>query len=149
MATLADTAAPTVSITAPLNNATVSGTAVTFSANASDNVGVAGVQFKFDGVNLGTEDTTSPYSLSIDTTTGINGDHTLTAVARDIAGNTKTSSAVAITVNNAPASVIKIGETDLSTPDSSKRNSLRTQKVTFCSDSNNKKFKFLRFFCFW
>src|SRR5205085_1380378 len=40
----ADTVAPTVSITAPANGATVSGT-VTVSANASDNVGVAGVQF--------------------------------------------------------------------------------------------------------
>ena len=44
--------APTVSLTAPANGATVSGTA-TVSANAADNVGVVGVQFKVDGANVG------------------------------------------------------------------------------------------------
>ena len=57
-----DTTPPTVSVTAPAAGATVSGTNVTVSANASDNVGVAGVQFKLDGANLGAEDTSAPYS---------------------------------------------------------------------------------------
>src|SRR5206468_204871 len=48
----ADTTAPTVAITSPANGSTVSGT-VTVSANALDNVSVAGVQFKLDGANLG------------------------------------------------------------------------------------------------
>src|SRR5207248_10898297 len=52
-----DTTPPTVSLTAPANGATVSD-AVTVSASASDNVGVAGVQFKLDGVDLGAEDAT-------------------------------------------------------------------------------------------
>ena len=52
-------------------------------ANAADNVGVAGVQFRLDGANLGAEDTTSPYSVSWNTTAVANGSHTLTAVARD------------------------------------------------------------------
>ena len=53
----AETTAPTVSLTAPASG-TVSGT-VTLSATASDNVGVAGVQFLLDGTTpLGTEDTT-------------------------------------------------------------------------------------------
>ena len=51
-----DTTAPTVSLTAPADGATVSGT-VTLSATASDNVGVAGVQFLVDGTQLGAEDT--------------------------------------------------------------------------------------------
>ena len=63
-----DTTAPTVSLTAPANGATVSGT-VTLTATASDNVGVAGVQFLVDGNPLGAEDTTSPYSVSWNTTT--------------------------------------------------------------------------------
>src|SRR5206468_4361239 len=51
----ADVTPPTVAITAPAANATVSATtAVT--ANASDNVGVVGVQFKLDGANLGAEE---------------------------------------------------------------------------------------------
>ena len=63
---------PTVSITAPANGATVSGTAVTVSASAADNVGVAGVQFMLDGANLGAEDTTSPYRIAWNTTTATN-----------------------------------------------------------------------------
>ena len=67
---------------------------------AADNVGVAGVQFKLDGANLGAEDTAAPYSVSWNTTTAANGSHTLTAVARDAAGNTTTSAAVTVTVDN-------------------------------------------------
>ena len=69
-------------------------------ANASDNGSVAGVQFKLDGANLGAEDTTSPYSVSWDTFSAPNGAHTLSAVARDGAGNTTTSAAVPVTVSN-------------------------------------------------
>lgn len=95
-----DTETPTVGITSPSNGATVSGTAVTLSANASDNVGVAGVQFKVDGNNVGAEDTTAPYSVSWNSTTVLNGDHTVTAVARDAAGNSTTSAGVTVNVSN-------------------------------------------------
>jgi chitodextrinase len=94
-----DTTKPTVSLTAPANGATVSATtAVT--ATASDNVGVAGVQFKLDGTNLGAEDTAAPYSFSWDTTTVNNGSHTMTAVARDAAGNVQTATTITVTVSN-------------------------------------------------
>src|SRR5262249_34748111 len=46
---------PVVSITAPAAGASVSGS-ITLSANATDNVGVAGVQFEIDGARLGPED---------------------------------------------------------------------------------------------
>src|SRR2546425_628236 len=92
-----DTTPPTVSISAPVNGATVSGSAVTVSASASDNVGVSGVQFKLDGANLGAEVTAAPYSTTWNTTLAANGSHTLTAVARDAAGNTATSAAVSVT----------------------------------------------------
>jgi hypothetical protein len=95
-----DTTAPTVSLSAPTAGATVSGTATAVSATASDSVGVAGVQFKLDGANLGAEDTTSPYSISWNTTGAPDGSHALTAVARDAAGNTRTSTAVTVTVSN-------------------------------------------------
>ena len=85
-----DTTAPTVNITGPTAGATVSGT-VTVSATATDNKGVVGVQFLVDGAALGPEDTTAPYSVSWNTTTATNGTHTLTAVARDAAGNKTTS----------------------------------------------------------
>jgi hypothetical protein len=94
-----DTTLPTVSITAPAGGATVSGTATTVSASAADDTGVVGVQFKLDGANLGAEDTTSPYSVSWNTTTAANGTRSVSAVARDAAGNTATA-AVSVTVSN-------------------------------------------------
>src|SRR5207244_1574269 len=96
-----DSTPPTVSITSPATGATVSGT-ITDTATASDNVGVVGVQYKLDGVNLGAEDTASPYSTNWNTTTASSGSHTLTAVARDAAGNRTTSSPVTVTVSDAP-----------------------------------------------
>jgi len=102
-----DTTAPTVALTAPTTNAAVAGT-VTVSATASDNVGVVGVQFLLDGATLNNEDTTSPYSISWNTTTASNGLHTLSARARDAAGNLSTSS-IAVTVDNqAPTGTIVI-----------------------------------------
>jgi hypothetical protein len=98
--TLADQTAPTASITAPVGGAVIRGSAVPVSATSTDNIGTVGVQFKLDGVNLGAEDTTSPYSISWDTTTATNAAHSLTAVARDAAGNTFTSSAVSVTADN-------------------------------------------------
>ncbi|MBI4611879.1 MAG: hypothetical protein HY726_23050 [Candidatus Rokubacteria bacterium] len=94
---------PTVSITGPTAGATVTG-AVTVSATATDNVGVVGVQFKLDGANLGPEVTAAPYAIVWDTTTAPNGSHTLTAVARDAAGNTATSPGVTVSVSNTSAS---------------------------------------------
>ncbi|MEI9912560.1 MAG: Ig-like domain-containing protein [Bacteroidota bacterium] len=93
-----DAVLPTVTITAP-SAGNVSGT-INVTANATDNVGVAGVQFLLDGVNIGTEDITAPYSVSWNTTTATNGSHSLTARARDAAGNATTSAGIAVTVNN-------------------------------------------------
>src|SRR5437899_4328348 len=98
-----DTTPPTVSITAPASGATVSGN-VNITATAADNVGVAGVHFDVDGVNLGAE-VTSPYQFSWNTRTALNGAHTLTAIARDAAGNVTASSGVNVTVSNTAATV--------------------------------------------
>ena len=86
-----DSTPPTVSMTAPAQGASLSGT-VTVSANAADNIGVAGVTFLVDGAAIGSEDGTAPYSVSWNTTTVTNGSHSLTARARDAAGNQTTSS---------------------------------------------------------
>ena len=96
-----DNIAPTVSLTAPPANTTVAGT-VTLTATASDNIGVAGVQFLLDGNALGAEDTTSPYSLAWNSASGsvANGPHTLAARARDAAGNTTTTTPINIVVDN-------------------------------------------------
>jgi hypothetical protein len=73
---------------------------ITLMASAADNVTVAGVQFKVNGGNLGEEDTVPPYRMPADTRTVPNGTYTLTAVARDTAGNLTTSAPVGITVFN-------------------------------------------------
>ena len=112
---LFDGSSPAVSITSPAPGTTVSG-AITITAGASDNCEVAGVQFQLDGANGGAEDTSAPYSIPWDTTTAANGTHTLTAVARDAAGNRTTSAPVTVTVSNGtpppPSNVRRYEETD-------------------------------------
>jgi len=107
----ADTIAPTVSVTAPVASAVVSGS-VAVSATSTDDVGVAGVQFKLDGTNLGAEVTTAPYSVSWNTVLTSNGAHLLTAVARDGTGNSTTSAPVSVTVSN----ITTLPPTPTSTP---------------------------------
>jgi hypothetical protein len=93
-----DPTPPTVSITAPGNGSTVTGT-INVTASAGDNVGVVGVQLKLDGANLGAENTSAPYSRSWDTRGASNGSHTLSAIARDQAGNSTTAT-ITVTVSN-------------------------------------------------
>jgi len=93
-----DTIAPSVSISAPANNATVSGT-VSVTASASDIVGVSRVEFYING-SLMVTDTASPYSFSWDTTTVTKGVYTLITKAYDAAGNVGQSTAVMVTVAN-------------------------------------------------
>ena len=95
-----DTIPPSVSLTVPANGATVSGT-TNITATASDNVGVAGVQFQLDGKNIGAKDATAPYSISWNTALTTNGTHSLSAIATDAAGNTATSSESVTVSNNA------------------------------------------------
>jgi len=97
-ATAPDIVAPTATITAPAASAQVSGT-VALTATASDNVAVASVSF-FAGTTLIGTATTSPYTVNWDTTQATNGTVSLTAQAKDAAGNVGTSAAVSVTVSN-------------------------------------------------
>jgi hypothetical protein len=94
-----DTTPPTVSISTPVEGARVWGT-VTVTAAATDNHRVVGVQLRLDGAPLGAEDTTAPFAVSWDTRTAADGPHTLTAVARDPSGNSRTSAPVTVTVDS-------------------------------------------------
>ncbi|SIO61560.1 Mo-co oxidoreductase dimerisation domain-containing protein [Singulisphaera sp. GP187] len=94
-----DSTPPTAAITSPVANASLSGT-TTIVANATDFTGVAGVQFLLNGSPLGVEDVAAPFSLAWNTTSVANGTYLLSARARDMAGNFKTSSTVSVTVNN-------------------------------------------------
>ncbi len=91
--TMPDTTPPTVSISAPANGATVSGR-VSVTAQASDNMGVARVEFRING-SLQTTDTAAPYSFTF-STRKLKGLLTIEARAFDAAGN---ASATSIQVN--------------------------------------------------
>ncbi|NUR55026.1 MAG: hypothetical protein HOQ29_11305, partial [Acidobacteria bacterium] len=91
-----DAAAPTVSVTTPANGQTVRGVIVA-SADASDDIGIAGVQFLLDGAALGPEVTAPPYAINWDTSTATSGSHVLTARARDAAGRQTTSAGIIVT----------------------------------------------------
>jgi chitodextrinase len=103
---LPDTTLPQVFVAAPAPGAALSGSVPLTAYAADPNVatqivsGIAGVALKIDGVTIGPEDTVAPYNRLLDTRTYSNGSHVLTAVARDNAGNQKTSAAVSVTINN-------------------------------------------------
>lgn len=97
-ATGGDTTAPTVSASESGSSGTI-----TLSATASDNVGVSKVEFYVDNALKGT-DTSSPYSMTLNSTTLTNGTHSLVARAFDAANNSKDSAAVSFSVNNTTTS---------------------------------------------
>ncbi|MDD1615947.1 MAG: M4 family metallopeptidase [Methylococcaceae bacterium] len=74
---------------------------ITFSATATDDVGVTKVEFYVDNVLKGT-DTTSPYSMTLDSLTLTAGSHILVGKAYDAAGNIGSSASVTFTINIAP-----------------------------------------------
>jgi hypothetical protein len=90
-------------MTSPSAGSTIGGS-ITLSATASDNVGVTHVEFYRDsGILLGS-DTTSPYSMSFDTTAIADGSHGFYAKAYDAAGNASLSASVSVTISNFTAS---------------------------------------------
>jgi len=95
----------TVSITAPTNGQSVSGT-IFLSATAVENVSnaaVTGVQFQVDGASIGTATSSnSRFTLNLNTLTVSNGSHQITVIANDASGN-QASSSIQVTVNNAVA----------------------------------------------
>jgi hypothetical protein len=92
-----DTTPPTVSISSPADGATVAGTTAVTAA-ASDDGGIAGVQFQLDSVNLGSEVLNFPFTVQWNTATTSLGTHTLSAIARDSSGNMATSPGVSVHV---------------------------------------------------
>jgi hypothetical protein len=92
-----DTTPPNISITWPVDGATVTGP-VTITADASDNRDVIKVEFHIDG-ELDTTDTDQPWQYAWETESfADDSQHTITAQAWDEAGNTTASSPVRVTV---------------------------------------------------
>jgi hypothetical protein len=93
-----DSTPPTITITNPINGATLSGT-VSITANASDNIGVTQVEFYIDNI-LQSTDTAAPYSYNWDSRSFTNGSHTLKTTAFDAAANSNTHQISVIVQNN-------------------------------------------------
>jgi regulation of enolase protein 1 (concanavalin A-like superfamily) len=100
--TTASNQLPAVSITSPTAGQSFSAPAsLTVAATATDADGtIAGVDF-YVGTQLVGTDSTSPYTASWSNVAA--GSYSLTAVARDNAGGTRTSTAVAVTVTGTAA----------------------------------------------
>jgi endoglucanase len=96
-----DSIPPVVTVTSPINGATLSGTS-TVSAHATDDHSVSKVDLLLDNniVSTQTTATNNLYSLSFDTTGFTQGSHSLIAKATDIAGNVGSSSVLTIAISN-------------------------------------------------
>ena len=108
-----ETVPPTVSLTAPTANSTVSGI-IDLAAMAQDNPGGSGVvlvQFLVDGNTVG-QTAASPYAVSFNTGSLTNGNHAFAAKAWDAAGNSAISAAV-----NANVVVVTNPDGGISAPD--------------------------------
>jgi hypothetical protein len=91
---------PAVRITAPVSGSTESG-AVTLSASVEAGIGIAGVQFRVDGADMGGPVPSAPYEVVWNSLGWGNGLHTVQAEAWDLAGNAAADT-VDIVLSNAP-----------------------------------------------
>jgi len=101
-----DVTSPICAIIAPADLEFVDGT-VLIQFNASDNVGVVSVAAIIDGVEQAL-DIAAPFTFSWDTTLVADGGHTISGIARDLAGNTGIAPVIVVIVEN----VIPLGTVD-------------------------------------
>lgn len=94
-----DTTPPAVSLSSHRAGVTLTGV-VTLQASASDDRGVAQVEYLLDGVSIGVA-TQAPWSVALNTAAYPSGPATLTLVATDTAGNQGASAGVAVVLDNA------------------------------------------------
>jgi hypothetical protein len=99
-----DTQPPTITLTSPTTGSYLSDTAV-LQASASDNVGVAGVQFFAEGQAVGREVTAPPYTTEVDLLRYDSAPIIVWARARDAAGNVSLTNMKSIIVSNRCQSV--------------------------------------------
>lgn len=111
--TITDLQDPTITLTSPLDGGVVSDT-VSIAADASDNIGVAKVEFAVDGSVIDT-DTSAPYEYRWDTTTVDNDTHALSARVYDRAGNTQ-SDRITVMTNNQTVKDISSGDQSSESP---------------------------------
>jgi len=93
-----DSVPPSIAITGPAENATVSNV-ISITGTAGDNLGLSEVSLWVDGLYLGVAAGTTSWTFSWDTSMVANGPHTLTARVEDLSGNTAEVSRIVITSN--------------------------------------------------
>ena len=99
---------PTVTITTPPNNSTVS-EVINITCVATDNEGISQVELWVDGISGGVTDNTEPYALDWNTTTYDNNTvHTITIRAHDVNGNKTDSNPIYLTIDNSNSNPNKI-----------------------------------------
>ena len=91
-----DTTKPTVKLTSPAKFAAGLASTISVTATATDDVGVASVTFQVDGAQVGSPDTTAPYSLLLNTELYTSGQHLIRARSQDTAGNNSGWSTVTV-----------------------------------------------------
>ena len=94
-----DTTPPTVTITSPQNNSSVS-EVVSITCMSSDNEGVEKVELWVNGESTGLTDDSEPYSFDWNTTTLDDGNYTIIVRSYDTNGNTTDSDPITLTVDN-------------------------------------------------
>src|SRR5262249_21106616 len=94
----ADTTPPTATLSAPASGTTVSGV-TSVNVSGTDNVGVTKVEWYLDAALVGSSAAASA-SFSWDTTTAVNGSHSLQGKAYDGVGNSGASASITVTVKN-------------------------------------------------
>lgn len=130
-----------VAVTSPAAGSTVACTTM-LGASITGTGLQGGVQFLVDGVNVGSPDTTYPYTYLWDSTTVADGAHSVSASITDIYGVTKIATPTAITTLNNPSnipagnllangSVEKVNCADTSTPHSWYKDSWGENDATF------------------
>ena len=93
-----DLTAPTVNLLSPANGASYNtGDVISISSSASDNVGITNLSISINGSVVGSS-ASSSYSYSWNTSSAASGIHTITATARDAAGNQSVRS-ITVTLN--------------------------------------------------
>jgi hypothetical protein len=93
-----DDVAPTVEITAPVEGDALTGV-VNVTGTASDDYGLTRVELLVDGRWRGSSEA-SPFELAWDTSTSLDGAHSLVVRAYDSAGHATDSTAISVTVSN-------------------------------------------------
>jgi hypothetical protein len=96
------TGPPTSSVTAPANGATISTNSVSLTATGTPQgtATITSIQLFVDNQSFGTHCTSSPCTVTLDSTKISNGSHTIYAVATDSNNQTGTASTITVTVNN-------------------------------------------------